>query len=126
MVYREHHSVQHRKNLLAVEVGKNQRSMLPTLSPLDIMLVDRDDWGQNSAYTPPGNIYLVREPGQEGGAKVKRVALAGKGETTTVTFYSDNAAEFGPETHLLALYGYDLRQAIVGKVVWAWADLTRK
>ena len=125
LVYREHRSVNRRSNLLAVEVGRNQRSMIPTLHPGDIVLVDRDDWG-NGGYAPPGNIFLVREPGQEGGGKVKRVATAGKGELATITFYSDNAAEYGPEVFHAHQYDHDLRQAIVGRVVWAWADLSRK
>jgi phage repressor protein C with HTH and peptisase S24 domain len=125
LVYRSHRSVQRRSNLLAVEVGRGQTSMIPTLHPEDIVLVDRDDWGQQTGYSPPGNIYLVREPGQEGGGMVKRVALAGKGDMATVTFYSDNK-EVGPDTHLMSEYGHDMRQAIVGRVVWAWADLSRK
>jgi transcriptional regulator with XRE-family HTH domain len=125
LVFRDHHSVRQRHNLLAVEIGKSQTSMMPTLHPLDIVLVDRDDWGQQGNYSPPGNIFMVREPGQEGGAMVKRVAVAGRGETSTVTFYSDNR-DVGPETYLLSLYEFDLRRAIVGKVVWSWVDLSRK
>jgi len=125
LVYKEHRSVSRRSNLLAVEVGRNQRSMIPTLHPGDIVLVDRDDWGQDGC-APPGNIFLVREPGQEGGGKVKRVATAGKGELATITFYSDNATEYGPEVFHAYQYNHDLRQALVGRVVWAWADLSRK
>jgi len=126
LVYREHRSVIQRSNLLAVEIGKNQRSMIPTLHPGDIVLVDRNDWGQQTGYGPPGNIYLVREPGQEGGGMVKRVALAGKGDTSTITFYSYNAVEYGPDVFHLHQYEHDLRRAVVGRVVWAWADLSRK
>ena len=125
LVYKEHTSVRSRSNLLAVEIGRNQRSMIPTLHPNDIVLVDRDDWGQHG-YMPPGNIFLVREPGQEGGGMVKRVAIAGKGDLATITFYSDNASEYGPEVYHLLQYEHDVRQAIVGRVVWAWADLSRK
>ena len=126
LVYREHQSVSRRSNMLAVEVGMNQRSMVPTLHPKDIILVDRDDWGQFSGYQPPGNIFLVREPGQEGGGKVKRVSLSGKGDLATITFYSDNSTEYGPEVFHMSQYDNDLRSAIVGRVVWAWADLSRK
>ena len=125
LVYRGHRSVMQRSNLLAVEIGRNQRSMIPTLHPGDIVLLDRNDWGQQG-YAPPGNIFLVREPGQEGGGMVKRVATAGKGELATVTFYSDNAAEYGPEVYHMHQYEHDMQQAIVGRVVWAWADLSRK
>jgi len=125
LVYREHRSVMQRSNLLAVEIGKNQRSMIPTLHPGDIVLIDRSDWGQQG-YAPPGNIFLVREPGQDGGGMVKRVAMAGKGDAATITFYSDNASEYGPEVFHMYQYDHDHRQAVVGRVVWAWADLSRK
>ena len=125
LVYREHRSVNRRSNLLAVEVGKDQRSMIPTLHPGDIVLVDRNDWGYGE-YAPPGNIFLVREPGQDGGGMVKRVATDGKGDLATITFYSDNAAEYGPKVYHMHQYDHDMKQAIVGKVVWAWADLSRK
>jgi hypothetical protein len=126
LVYRRHRSVLRRRDLLAVEIGRNQRSMIPTLHPLDIVLVDREDFGEQTGFAPPGNIFLVREPGQEGGAMVKRVSLAGRGELATITFYSDNATEYIPETYHLAQYGHDPRQAVVGRVIWAWADLSRK
>jgi transcriptional regulator with XRE-family HTH domain len=126
LVYRRHRSVSRRRDLLAVEIGRNQRSMIPTLHPLDIVLVDREDWGEQTGFSPPGNIFLAREPGQEGGAMVKRVSLAGRGDLATITFYSDNAAEYTPETYHLAQYDHDLRRAVLGRVVWAWADLSRK
>ena len=125
LVYRNHHSVQRRSNLLAVEVGRHQRSMIPTLHPFDIVLVDRNDFGE-FGYTPPGNIFLVREPGQEGGGMVKRVSMSGKEEKSLITFYSDNATEYAPETYPMSHYDFDIKQAIVGRVVWAWADLSRK
>lgn len=126
LVHRNSRSVQRRSNLLAVEIGKNQRSMVPTLHPGDIVLIDRDDWGQNG-YQSPGNIFLVREPGQEGGGKIKRVTLSGHGDSSILTFYSDNSEEYEPEPHIVAQdYANDLRAAIVGRVVWAWADLSRK
>ncbi len=125
LVYRNYHPIMRRSDLIAVEVGKNQRSMSPTLLPGDIVLVDRKDWGQNGFYCP-GNIFLVREPGQEGGGKIKRVALSGKGEGAIITFYSDNVAENEPEPFPLSLYDGDLRNAIVGRVICAWADLSRK
>jgi transcriptional regulator with XRE-family HTH domain len=126
LVWRGHRSVMRRRDLLAVEIGRNQRSMIPTLHPLDIVLVDREDWGEQTGCAPPGNIFLVREPGQEGGAMVKRVSLAGRGDLATITFYSDNATEYSPETYHMVQYDHDLRRAVVGRVVWAWADLSRK
>lgn len=124
LVLRNHHSVQARSNLIAVAVGKNQTSMEPTLHPGDLVLVDRNDFGQNGIRTT-GNIFLVLEPGQEGGGKIKRVALTG-GRNGIITFYSDNVKFNEPEPHMLAEYDNDLRNAIVGRVVWAWSDMTAK
>ena len=118
-------AVHNRSNLLAVEIGKNQRSMEPTLHPMDIILVNRDDSGDTRGFTPPGNIFLVREPGQEGGAMVKRVSITKRKDVTTITFYSDNPL-FEPDTYLLSEYDNDLKKAVVGRVVWAWTDLSRK
>ena len=118
-------AVHNRNNLLAVEIGKNQRSMEPTLHPMDIILVNRNDCGDVRGFNPPGNIFLVREPGQEGGAMVKRVSITKRKEVSTITFYSDNPL-FEPETYLLSEYDNDIRNALVGRVVWAWTDLSRK
>lgn len=127
LVYRNLASVARRTNLLAVEIGKNQRSMVPLLHPGDIVLVDLDDKGDPGAYRPPGNIFLVREPGQEGGGKIKRVSLSGTGQNTILTFYSENVQENEPEPYFLGQdYDNDISRAIVGKVVWAWTDLSRK
>ena len=127
LVYRRMSSVARRSNLLAVEVGKNQKSMVPLLHPGDIVLVDLDDFGQDTGFRPPGNIYLVREPGQEGGGKIKRVSITGKGENAVISYYSENTAENEPEPYFLSQdFDGDLRKAIVGKVIWAWTDLSRK
>lgn len=124
MVYRHHKSVQRRSNLIAVEIGKNQLSMVPTLSPGDIVLVDREAFEPSSFR----ELFLVREPGQEGGGgKVKRVTLNGRGHNTIITFSSDNVdGGFEPESRALAEYDGGLREAIIGKCVWGWTDLTGK
>ena len=126
LVYRNLHSVARRSNLLAVEIGKNQRSMTPLLHPGDIILVDLDDHGEDG-FRSPGNIFLVREPGQEGGGKVKRVSLSGQGANCIIIYYSENAEENEPEPYSLhGDFDGDITRAIVGKVVWAWTDLSRK
>lgn len=127
LVYRNLRSIARRSNLIAVEVGKNSRSMVPLLHPGDLVLVDLDDKGELSGFAPPGNTYLVREPGQEGGGKIKRVSLSGTGKNTIITYYSENAAENEPEPFFLAQdFDNDITRAVVGKVVWAWTDLSRK
>lgn len=125
LVHSDSLAVRNRTNLIAVEVGKNQRSMVPTLHPQDIVLVNRDDYGDTMGYKPPGNIFLVREPGQEGGAMVKRVSITKLKDFSTITFYSDNP-EYEPETFPMSEYEDNLKNAIIGRVVWAWTDLSRK
>ena len=124
LVYANHHSVMRRSNLLAVEVGKESDSMEPLISPYDIVLVDRDD------FVPQQDgrgIYLVREPGQLGGGMIKRVQVHRVKGETQVVFYSDNK-KYGPEPprFLDADYGDLWQNAIVGRCVWSWSDLTRK
>lgn len=124
LVYANHHSVMRRSNLLAVEVGKESDSMEPLISPYDIVLVDRDD------FVPQQDgrgIYLVREPGQIGGGMIKRVQVHRVKGETQVVFYSDNK-KYGPEPprFLDADYGDRWDNAIVGRCVWSWSDLTRK
>ncbi len=125
LVYRYHRSVLNRSNLLAVEVGENQRSMAPTLNPLDIILLDRNDIHAEPA--PPGNIFLVQEPGPEYAKSVKRVVFERKRHGLNIVFYSDNAVEHPPRTFdFEAEYGGDITKALIGRVVWAWSDMTRK
>jgi len=126
LVHRHMPSISRRSNLIAVEIAKNSRSMTPLLHPGDIVLVDLDDWGQEG-YRSPGNIFLVREPGQEGGGKIKRVTMSGKGHNASIIYYSENAAENEPESYFIGQdFDGEVRKAIVGKVVWAWTDLSRK
>lgn len=124
MVYKHHKSVQRRRNLIAVEIGKNQLSMVPTLYPGDIVLVDRDTFEPSSFR----ELFLVRERGQEGGGgKVKRVTLNGRGDSTIITFSSDNVdGGFQPESMPLREYEGGVREAIIGKCVWGWTDLSGK
>lgn len=127
LVYKHLKSISKRHDFLAVEIGKNSRSMIPLLHPGDIVLVDLEDKGVDSGFRPPGNIFLVREPGQEGGGKVKRVSLTQEKDETILTYYSENIQEHEPESYLLSKYfDGETGKAIVGKVVWAWTDLSRK
>lgn len=123
LVYRHQHAVQFKRNLLAVEVERNSTSMAPLLNPGDIVLVNRDE----TSPERNGGIYLVREPGQEGGAMIKRVATKAVNGDTLITFYSENAAENPAETFSLSSdYSGEIDRAIVGRCLWAWSDITRK
>ncbi len=122
LVYRYGESIRGRHNLLAARILNTATSMLPTLSPGDIVLVDMDDKAVRT-----GRIYLVKDP--EDGGMVKRVTVRDlpKERDFQLTFYSDNAAEFPPEVYSLKKdYGNDWSRAIVGLVVWSWSDMTKK
>lgn len=121
LVWREHETVRHRDNLIAVRVGPREMSMVPALHPGDIVLVDRSD----VATDPPGRIMLVTDP--EGAAMIKRVAVSRVDSDTEFVFYSDNSKDYPPQTYRLRRdYGGDPTRAVVGRVVWAWSDMTRK
>lgn len=123
LVYRHQHAVRLKSNLLAVEIGKTSTSMEPLLHPGDIILCDRDDFKP----TKPGGIFLVREPGQHGGAKVKRVATKPVDNDLLITFYSENSADNPPEMFSLrGDYNDTITEAIIGRCVWAWQDITGK
>lgn len=121
LVYGLHHSVRMKTNLIAVEIGRGQRSMVPTLHPLDIVLVDMDD----RVPGPGKGMFLVKEP--DGSAMVKRVSTEIRNGKTHFIFYSDNAQEYPPSMYVLEEdYGGHMDNAIVGKVLWAWSDMTQK
>ncbi|MFP5223133.1 MAG: helix-turn-helix transcriptional regulator [Acidobacteriota bacterium] len=125
LALKDHASIKYRSNLVAVEIGKGQESMVPTLHPLDIVLIDKDDFRPE----PDGSIFLVREPGPDAEVAVKRVYTQGRDGETTIQFLSDNPDKrsFPPRVHSLERdYDGDLRRAIVGRVVWSWSDMTKK
>jgi len=123
LVWRHQESIRFRTNLVAVEVGKNELSMVPTLHPGDIVLVDRNDRDPS----PAGKIMLVCEPGEKGGTMIKRVNTKRLDDDVELIFYSDNSREFPPTTYRLGRdYDSDINRAIGGNVVWAWSDMTRK
>lgn len=121
LVWRHHPSVRFKTNLVAVQVGRNERSMLPLFSPGDILLIDKDDRDPQ----PPGKAMLICEP--DGASAVKRVSVTKDDGDYSVTFYSDNAKEFPPRSYKLRRdYDGDITKAIAGRVVWAWSDVRDK
>ncbi len=123
LVWRHQESIRFRSNLVAVEVGKNELSMVPTLHPGDIVLVDRNDRDPS----PAGKIMIVCEHGSEGGAMIKRVNTKRLDDAVEIIFYSDNSRDFPPTTYRLGRdFDGDITRAIGGNVVWAWSDMTRK
>lgn len=110
------------RNLVAVEIAPHSISMRPTLNPLDIALVDKDDrdWLRN------GNIMLVLDP-MDGSSMIKRVSAREVKGDVQITFYSDNFAQYPPMVYsLMQDFGGEWHNAIVGKVIWAWTDMREK
>ena len=123
LVFKNQPAVRYRRNLIAVEIGPHSTSMQPILNPGDIVLVDRDDRNVKD----PGHMMLVLDP-KDGSGKVKRVAVHDTDDgDCRITYYSDNAASNPPEIYSLRddFFG-DWEKSIVGRVVWAWSDVTGK
>ena len=123
LAYKNQPAIRYRKNLIAVEIGKQSRSMLPTLAPGDIVLVDRDD----RDVSKPGHMMLVLDP-LDGSGMVKRVSVEDLPDgDSRITYYSDNAREYAPVMYSLREdFGGDWDKAIVGRVIWGWADIREK
>ena len=122
LVYKRLEAIRYRKNLIAVEIGHNSTSMQPTLSPGDIVLVDRDD----RDVARPGHMMLVLDP-FDGAGMIKRVSTIEQGDDFRITYYSDNAAKWPPTVYSLKNdFCDDWDKAIVGRVIWAWADVREK
>ena len=125
LVWRHQRAIQHKRDLIAVMLGKHSTSMVPTLKPQDIVLVDRQD---KDVMNFKGSIMLVLDP-CDGSGKIKRVAAENqpKKKDYRITYYSDNAAENPPEVYsLMEDFEGDWNKSIVGRVVWAWSDVSCK
>lgn len=110
-------------NLVAVTVGEGQYSMEPLIFPGDILLVDKNDCDPK----PPGSIMLVIEPEPERGERIKRVVTKRRDGDTEITFYSEAGERYPPDTYYLNRdYNGDIRNAIGGRVLWGWTDITRR
>ncbi|WCB45063.1 LexA family transcriptional regulator [Nitratidesulfovibrio vulgaris] len=123
LVWKHQESIRYRSDLIAVRIARGSDSMVPTLAPGDIVLVDRQDKNADR----PGRIMLVMDP--DGAGKVKRVHAQHVPEEKDyrLTYYSDNAAAYPPEVYSLKRdFDSDWHRAIVGRVIWAWSDVSGK
>ncbi len=121
LVYRYQPAVLNKTNLIAVQIGENSTSMLPTLNPLDIVLIDRS----NRDVSVSGRMFLVLDP--DGAGKIKRVAVEKVKKDFRIIYYSDNTVNNPPEIFSLNedFYG-EWDRCIVGRVIWAWSDVSNK
>ena len=124
LVWRHQRCIQHKRDLIAVMVGKQSTSMVPTLNPQDIVLVDRQD---KDVLNFTGRIMLVMDI--DGCGKIKRVAVEHqpKKRDYRISYYSDYSAANPPEVYsLMEDFEGDWNKSIVGRVVWAWSDVSCK
>ena len=120
LVWRHQRAVMGKRDLIAVRIADRSTSMVPTLRPGDIVLVDRQDLDCSRA----GRIMLAIDP--DGSGMIKRVSTRQIREERDwqITFYSDNAAENPPMVYSLQKdYGGEWRRVVGGHVVWAWSDM---
>lgn len=123
LVLRYHKLIMHKHDLIVVHIGIHSTSMLPTLRPEDIALVDRQDIDCSILR----RIMLVFDP--DGAGMIKSVALspirkAGGLQDIRFTFYSDNVVLTPPMVYSLRDdYGSNWRKAIGGHVVLAWSNM---
>lgn len=121
LVYKYQEAVRFRRNLVAVQIGKDSTSMVPILHPRDVVLVDLDD----KETKKPGRIMLVTDP--DGSGMIKRVSVEQQNNDYRITYYSDNAAENPPLIYSWRNdYMKDWSRAIAGHVVWAWSDISKR
>ncbi len=123
LVWRWQEAVRYRKDLIAVRLAKDAESMTPVLYPGDIVLVDR---GERSIPSN-GRMWLVLDP-LDGSSKIKRVNVKflEEAKDARITYYSDNP-DYPPEVYSLrGDFLNDWSRIVVGRVVWAWSDVSNK
>lgn len=102
-----------RHELVAVRIGKDEKSMIPTLYPGDIVLLDRDDPKTPSDFKS-GKIYAVRTSPSTPECSIKRLYAEGG----SIVLASDNR-KYPP----VIAWTSDLTKLIIGRVVWGWRNL---
>lgn len=100
-----------RHRLIAVEIGRGENSMKPTLLPGDIVLIDTDE-PQAASEFKDRRIYAIRT--EDGACRVKRLSL----DRENILIESDNRRE-----RTEVAWTKDLKRLVVGRVVWAWRNL---
>lgn len=94
---------------IAVRVGKDQQSMMPTIQPGDLLVIDQRDQGRMRPN--PRLIYALNI---DGGATVKRVEVV----DGRLVISSDNLDKDKYATYTRPISDVDLRVVVVGEVVW--------
>lgn len=116
-------AVRGRKNLVAVEIGKDSFSMSPTFAPEDIVLINRDD-----KTCVNNRLMLVLNPKGEC-AKIRRVKIENTHDGDTIlAFLADNKhGHWMPEAYSLKKdFDNNWDKAVIGRVIWAWSDFSNR
>ena len=98
--------------LVAVRVGGD--SMVPTIPPGSIVIVDRAQWMPNGGRK---NIWALRT--EDGDTQIKRLHIVKKKKATHLIVMSDNFTEYPPEP----AWTGDMKELVIGKVIWMWQSL---
>ena len=99
---------------ICLRIGPREESMLPTLEPGDVVVIDQNPDRRRSPKA--GHIYAVNFgplTGDDGGA-VKRIDLSG----STLIVSSDNTDKRAYPTQGFDMTDVNLLDALVGEVVW--------
>ena len=99
---------------ICLRIGPREESMLPTLEPGDVIVIDQNPDRRRSPKA--GHIYAVNFgalTGDDGGA-VKRIERAG----STLLITSDNMDKRAYPTQAFNMADVNVLDALVGEVVW--------
>lgn len=105
------------KRPICVQVGAKEESMLPVITPNDVVLLDQDDPAVTGATTPdPSDIYAVRV---DGGSTLKRVDLVRDGDRAWLALMSENQDKRKYPVRMLPVEeGASWHRYLIGRVVW--------
>jgi transcriptional regulator with XRE-family HTH domain len=109
------------RGAVCIQVGEAEESMMPTIMPRDTVMLDVRESSRlpSAVMQRNGTIFAVNYAplgikGTPEGAAVKRVEIVGK----HIVVSSDNPDKERYKTVTLSLEDVDLRQLLIGHVVW--------
>lgn len=105
--------------LVKVAEGQGGESMLPTIRPGALLMIDRGPQGEGVASLErdgDGKVYLVKPPGEEG-MQVKRVFKSGE----HLVLWSDNPATKN-RAQVVPIRRLQLQSILLGRVRWVGRD----
>ena len=107
---------------VALQVGKKEASMAPTVEPGDVVVIDQNLTRRRRPAA--GGIFAINDrplTGKESGA-LRRVELSGH----TLILSSDNPDKAAYPTRTFEVNAGTLPEVLVGEVVWCGRSMTRR